>query len=193
MKRPAIFLDRDGVINKNIFYESSGEWESPRAASDVVLHEGAAAAIAALNKAGLLVFIISNQPSYAKGKVSMADLQAVDRKILELLKGEGAVIRECYYSYEHPQAVVIDIPGPKGSRKPSPYFLQKAASDYGIDLDASWMVGDRDSDIECGINAGTKTIAIAPDHPGAKAGKIKADYRAASLAEATSIILGMMT
>jgi D-glycero-D-manno-heptose 1,7-bisphosphate phosphatase len=189
MKRPAVFLDRDGVINKNIFYESSGEWESPRKVCDVALHEKAAHAITRLNRADLPVFIVSNQPSYAKGKVSMDDLFAVQKKILQLLEQENATICESYYSYEHPQSIVADIPGPRQSRKPSPYFLQKAAADYKLDLQSSWMVGDRDSDIECGINARTRTIAVAPDHPNAKAGRIKADYDTNSLEEAVSIIL----
>ena len=189
MKRPAIFIDRDGVINQNVFYASSGEWESPRSIADVMLHEGAATAICKLNKADLLVFIVSNQPNYAKGKVSMEDLVAVDAQVIQLLGKENAFITERYYSYEHPQQMIADVPGPKNSRKPSPYFLLQAAADYDLDLSRSWMVGDRDSDIECGINAGTQTIAIAPDHAHAKAGKISPNYSAASLHEAVCIIL----
>jgi D-glycero-D-manno-heptose 1,7-bisphosphate phosphatase len=176
MPSVGIFLDRDGVINRNVYYADSGEWESPRDSADVVLHEGAAAAIKMLNEAGLPVFIVSNQPSYAKGKTPLEALERVHSRIIALLAQEGAHITESFYAYDHPQAIIADVPGPKGARKPSPYFLQQAAAAYGLDLARCWMVGDRDTDIECGQQAGCRTVLVEPDHPGAKAGQSRPDY-----------------
>jgi D-glycero-D-manno-heptose 1,7-bisphosphate phosphatase len=190
MQKRGVFLDRDGVINRNVWYESSGEWESPRTAADVVLHDGAATAISKLNASGFPVFIVSNQPSYAKGKTTLEDLEQVDLEIINHLQKQGAKITERFYAYDHPHSIVADVPGPKGARKPSPLFLIEAAQKYSIDLSRSWMVGDRDSDIECGLRAGVKTIHITPDHPDSKSGAMMPDYRAHTLLEAvTSIIL----
>ena len=74
-------------------------------------------------------------------------------------------------------------------RKPKPYFLLKAARDYGIDLENSWMIGDRDTDIECGKAAGTRTILIEEPHSSGSRGSSNPDFRAANLKDAVTIIL----
>jgi len=185
----AVFLDRDGVINKNVFYADSAEWESPRTPDDVVLHEGATWAIKKIHDAGFKLFIVSNQPSYAKGKTSLKNLMAVDQLISKLLNEKGATIEARFYAYDHPDAVNKDVPAPHNARKPSPYFLLEAAKKYGVDLANSWMIGDRDTDIECGKNAGTRSILIDADHPNAKAGKSSPDYKAKSLRDAVTLII----
>ena len=83
----------------------------------------------------------------------------------------------------------MDYSGVYHCRKPAPHALLEAARHHGVDLSHSWMVGDRDSDIECGRRAGAKTIRIAPDHPGAPPPILHADADAANLVEAVDIIL----
>jgi D-glycero-D-manno-heptose 1,7-bisphosphate phosphatase len=76
-------------------------------------------------------------------------------------------------------------------RKPSPKFLLDAAADYDLDLAQSWMVGDRPTDIECGLRAGVKTIRIAPDHPGQVDQSVQPHYDAANLLDASNVICGI--
>lgn len=187
--RPAVFLDRDGVINRNIYYPDSGSWEAPRRLADLALRPDAPAAARALTEAGFVLFVVTNQPNAAKGKASRADLEAVQAAAMTGLVAEGAVLTEAFVCFHHPEGIVPELSYRCACRKPSPFFLHEAARRHTVDLTASWMVGDRDTDIECGQAAGTRTIQIAPDHPGALHGAARPDFHAGDLAEAAAIIL----
>jgi D-glycero-D-manno-heptose 1,7-bisphosphate phosphatase len=186
---PAVFLDRDGVINRNVYYADSGEWESPRSGKDFALVPCALNAIARLRGAGYLIFIVSNQPSYAKGKTSLAALAEVHEMFEQALAGAALSVTKAYYCYHHPQGVVPGYAIACPCRKPSTYFIEMACGSYAVDMGRSWMIGDRDSDIKCGRVAGVKTVQIMSDHPTTKAGRERPDYRVSDLAEATTIIL----
>jgi len=190
MKRRAIFIDRDGVINALVFNVSAGLWESPRLPGDVRLLEGSAAAIKSLASAGYMIFVVSNQPNYAKGKSSLEDIKLIHEKIAAELSDAEAPVDEFYYCYHHPSG---DKPGYSiacGCRKPNPHFLLKAAEKYELDMAASWLVGDRNSDIECGAAAGVRTILVTNLQDGDKPGETTPSNRAEDLRGAALLILG---
>lgn len=91
--RRAVFLDRDGVLNELVRDDHSGQPESPLQVADVLLIEGAAVAVRALMSRGYMLVCVTNQPAAAKGRVSVSTLEAVQRRVAELLGAEGSVAR----------------------------------------------------------------------------------------------------
>ena len=186
--RPAVFLDRDGLVNELVFYPDTQEWESPRVPEDLRLVPGAARAIALLREAGWPVFLVSNQPSFAKGKTTLAALQAVHAALVAGLGEAGAALDGACYCFHHPHGVVPGYSGPCACRKPGPFLLQLAARGHGLDLAASWMVGDQDMDVLCGRNAGSRTILIPCEASRAKRGRQTPDRLCTELAEILPIL-----
>jgi D-glycero-D-manno-heptose 1,7-bisphosphate phosphatase len=191
-RRPAVFLDRDGVINEDVFYPETGEWEAPMHPDDLVLCPGVLPALARLAATGSALILVSNQAAHAKGKVALEQLIAVDERLRGLLAEAGIGFADFCYSYSHPQGTVPGFSGPSLERKPGAYFLLVSAARHRLDLARSWMIGDRDSDIECGRAAGTRTILIANPHAGDKAGSSRPDYRCADLATAAGVLEAAM-
>lgn len=189
IRRGAVLLDRDGVINRNVYYTDTREWESPRLAGDVELLPGAAGALRRLRAAGYVLIVVSNQPSYAKGKTTLEDLRAVHATIVIRLKESDAVLDDAFYCYHHPKGVVPGFSGPCECRKPSPYFARQAALKHDFDLRASWFIGDRGTDVECGRAAGSRTIQIARDPSPGEVQAPRPDRRARDLAAAANLIL----
>lgn len=185
----AVFLDRDGVLNRNVWYEASREWESPRDAGALVLHDGVLESLAALRGAGWRLVLVSNQPSHAKGKTSLEALAAVHARLLDLLAQAKLALDASYYCFHHPQGVVPAWSGPCACRKPSAHFLRRAERELDLRLVDCWMVGDRASDVECGERAGTRTILVAPDHPAPAYAGPRPTHEARDLAHATRFIL----
>jgi D-glycero-D-manno-heptose 1,7-bisphosphate phosphatase len=186
----AVFLDRDGVINANVYNPANGEYESPHRPEDFRVVDGALPAIARLRDAGFHLFLVSNQPSYAKGKTTLAQIEATHERLVEALNQAGISFSAFYYCYHHPQGVVAAYSGPCQCRKPSPFFLLKARDNFGLRLDESWMIGDRATDIECGRAAGVRTIRVAADHPARRSpNETAADFEAQDLRRATEIVL----
>lgn len=161
----AVFLDRDGVINANIFYADTGETEAPRTAADFRLLPGSLEAMKRLQAAGYLLFLVSNQPNQAKRKASRADHDAIQAKLVAALEGAGVRVEEFFYCFHHPHGIEPSLSGPCDCRKPSPFFLNRARDAHDLDMAQSWMVGDRDSDIACGQAAGTRTLHIPGNAP----------------------------
>ena len=186
--RPALFLDRDGLLNDLVFYEDTGEWESPRRPADLRLIPGAAKATAELRACGWPVFLVSNQPSFAKGKTSLEDLKAVHDALVAHLAEEGAVLDGAYYCFHHPQGRVAGYSGPCPCRKPSPFLLEAAAREHGLDLARSWMIGDQDTDVLCGRNAGCRTILIPCQGSLPKRGTQVPDCLCTNLADTLAVI-----
>lgn len=188
--KPAVFLDRDGVINELVLNQNTGEYEPPHSPEDLVLAPEAIPVLRELQDAEFDLFLVSNQPDYAKGKITLEQIRAVHNRLDTILKSEGIRFREYYYCYHHPNGIVPEYSFACECRKPKPYFLLKAAGDYGIDLAHSWIIGDRDTDIQCGKAAGTKTILILEPHSAAYRGSVHPDYQALTIHEAAGIILG---
>jgi D-glycero-D-manno-heptose 1,7-bisphosphate phosphatase len=186
----AVFLDRDGVLNRNVFNPRTGEYESPGRPEEFELFPNIMPALRGLQRSGFLLFLTSNQPNYAKGKSTLEELRAVHSHLVVALEAAGVSFADYYYCFHHPQGQVVGYSGPCECRKPSPYFLLKARDEFGISLADSWMVGDRPTDIKCGIAAGVKTIRVEEDHPLTLApSDLKADYQVRDLVCAAEIII----
>jgi len=176
MKR-CIFLDRDGVINRRPPQNDYvTRWE------DLYILPGTAEAIAALNNAGFLVIVVSNQRCVAKGLITACELETMHERMCVALARAGAKIDAVYYC-PHELSVC-------GCRKPAAGMLLTAAAAYQIDLRASWMIGDSDIDIAAGRNAGCRTVQLLGSDQLAREG---ADLSACSLREAVDNILRLET
>lgn len=155
-KQKAIFLDRDGTINKYVgFLRDIDEFE---------LLPGVAEAIGKINRSGYLAIVVTNQPMIARGEVSWEELQEIHNKMETLLGLEGVYLDGIYFCPHHPhKGYEGEIPELKfdcDCRKPKPGMLFKAAEDFNIDLSQSWMTGDGENDIKAGEVAGCKTALI---------------------------------
>lgn len=160
MSRPAVFLDRDGVLVEEVFYPQSGEWEAPWRADDVRLTAGAGSGARALAQAGYALVLVSNQAAYAKGKTSLRELWLAHERFVALLAGEGVSLEAVFYSYGHPDGIVPHFSGPSLDRKPEPYNLFIAAAQLDLALERSWFVGDRETDVACAQAAGVRPILV---------------------------------
>jgi len=187
---PAVFIDRDGVINKGVMDEDAGHYESPYHASDVVLEERAIAGLQALVGLGVPLIVASNQPAAAKGRASLAELWEVHARVVELLGEASVVMDDWRYCFHHPTGKVPQLSGPCPCRKPLPGLLRAAAERHGIDLRRSWMIGDTDRDIGAGRAAATQTVLVENPH---SAHKRRADagesFRAPDLAAAALVVV----
>lgn len=155
-KQKAIFLDRDGTINKYVgFLRDIDEFE---------LLLGVAEAIGKINRSGYLAIVVTNQPVIARGEVGWEELQEIHNKMETLLGLEGVYLDGIYFCPHHPhKGYEGEIPELKfdcDCRKPKPGMLLKAAEDFNIDLSQSWMIGDGENDIKAGEVAGCKTALI---------------------------------
>ena len=144
----AVFLDRDGVINqKPIEGEYVTRWE------DFHILPGVVEGVALLNRAGFSVIVVTNQRCVAKGLLTIADLEKMHERMTDDLARAGAKIDATFYC-PHEMEPSCDC------RKPAPGMLLSAARSLGLELAASWMIGDSDIDIEAGKNAGCKTARL---------------------------------
>jgi len=191
MTRPAVFLDRDGVLTEPILNPKTGDYEPAKTEKDLRLCAGAIRSLKRIQDSGFLLFLVSNQPDYAKGKATLSGLKGVQKRFDQILRKAGIRFTAYYYCYHHPNGIVKGYSYKCKCRKPKPYFILKAAKAYKTDLKNSWMIGDRDSDIECGAAAGTKTILVKEKSSAKKRGGSKPDYTAKDVVEATYIILGV--
>jgi D-glycero-D-manno-heptose 1,7-bisphosphate phosphatase len=158
--RPAVFLDRDGVINQPVWRAQDGVHESPLSPDEVVMVPGVAEAIRLARDAGWALVIASNQPAAAKGTVPLELLRAVHDEVLRRLAAEDARLDGDYVCWHHPGGSVPALTLDCECRKPRPGLLTRAASDLGLDLAASWLVGDTDADVGAARTAGLAGIAL---------------------------------
>ena len=159
-KQRAIFLDRDGTINKYVGFL--------RNIDDFELIEGVAEAIKLINQSGYLAIVVTNQPVIARGEVTWDELKEIHKKMATLLGKEGAYVDGIYICPHHPDkgfegerpAYKIDC----DCRKPKPGLLLQAAKDFNIDLSESYMIGDSHRDVEAGENAGVKKSILVEEN-----------------------------
>src|SRR5687768_4465014 len=187
-----LFLDRDGVVNELVYYPSHREWESPRRVEDLRIRPGVTAALREANRLGWLVFLITNQPSYAKGKCPLESLEQVHDLVLKHLSRDDVVITGSFVCYHHPDSQIPGF-GRCVCRKPSPHFIREAAAKHDLDLARSWMAGDSGTDIEAGRNAGCRTALIEYEHSEGRRGTVRPDLVCADLAELVQKIESMPT
>ncbi len=184
----AVFLDRDGTITKyKEFITEKGQLE---------LEEGAAAGIKILNEFGFKVVVVTNQPQVARGLCTEEEVVAINEKMEELLKKEGARIDAVYFCPHHPERNHPDIPAHVmryrmdcECRKPRAGMLKDGAAKFDIDLQQSFMVGDATVDLEAGRVAGCKTVLVKTGKAGSDAKySAEATYEAANLLDAAKLI-----
>ena len=183
-----IILDRDGVINEEV-----GDLSNP---ADLQLLPGTTEAIRKLNQAGFMVIIVTNQPALAKGFLTFEGLYEIHAKLEWLLGMDGAFVDGIYFCPHHPRK---GFPGEidelkKGCecRKPAPGLILKALQDHHLDMNHSWLIGDRFCDIVAGKSAGVaNNILVRTGHAGHDEHLFeeKPDFVAASITEACTLIL----
>ncbi|MGI8624657.1 MAG: D-glycero-alpha-D-manno-heptose-1,7-bisphosphate 7-phosphatase [Solirubrobacteraceae bacterium] len=187
--RPAVFLDRDGVLSSPVWDPADGRPESPLNAADVTLVSGAAAGCRLLVDEGFALAIVSNQPAAAKGKATPAELQQIHERVLDLLAAEGVHIRMSRYCLHHPDAVIAALRERCDCRKPRPALLVDLAREENLDLTTSWMIGDADSDVAAGRAAGVRTVLVShPLTPHRRPGSSRPDVTARDLLGAAAFI-----
>jgi D-glycero-D-manno-heptose 1,7-bisphosphate phosphatase len=158
--RRAVFLDRDGVINRMFYQPEFGILDSPANPDQFELLPRAGEAIAELNGLGLLVIVVSNQPGIAKGKFTQALLDAIEQKMTSNIEAAGGKLDAAYNCLHHPDAVLEEYRSRCECRKPAPGLLLRAAREWNIDLTSSYMIGDGVTDIAAGRAAGTATLFV---------------------------------
>lgn len=155
-KQKAIFIDRDGTINKYVgFLRKEEEFE---------LLPGVAEAVKKINESGYLAIVVTNQPVIARGEVTFEGLETIHNKMETLLGKDGAYLDGIYFCPHHPhsgyEGEVKELKIDCDCRKPKPGMLLKAAENLNIDLSQSYMVGDGENDIKAGKAAGCKTVLL---------------------------------
>jgi len=166
--KKAVFLDRDGTINVDYGYVGKVEKFEllPRVRDALKL----------LQEKGFLLFVISNQSGVNRGYYTQEDLQAVHDKMVAEFGKDGVVFSEAFYCLHRPDERCA-------CRKPSPKAVRDIARKYDIDLAQSFFIGDKETDVLTGKNAGTKTVLVSSER-----GTTPCDYAAADLFDAASWI-----
>lgn len=176
----ALFVDRDGTINV--------EKDFIRDPDQLQLIEGSAEAISIANGLNLKVVVISNQSGVARGMMTVEDVQRINSRLEELLAQKGAKVDAMYYCPHHPDYTSHII---CSCRKPDIGLLLRAKADFGVDLRKSFVVGDKLSDVKCGVNAGAFTSLVLTgygedEHRKCVEDGIKIDYLARNLYDAVT-------
>jgi D-glycero-D-manno-heptose 1,7-bisphosphate phosphatase len=171
-RRAAVFVDRDGTINRAIVRE--GKPYPPEQVDDFELLAGASSALHSLRDAGFVVVVVTNQPDVAEGRQERAVVEQMNAKLID--GGLCDAVKTCYHS---------DRDG-CDCRKPKPGMLLEAAREWDIDLARSFMIGDRWRDVRAGQTAGCYTFLI---ENGYSERRVAANAIVESLAEAAQVIL----
>jgi histidinol-phosphate phosphatase family protein len=153
--RPGVLLDRDGTIIVDHGYVGSVD--------RVELIEGAAEAIARLNRARVPVAVVTNQAGVARGLYGISDVEEVHRHIVSLLAQHGAHIDQFFYCPFHPEGTIAEFTRTSVDRKPMPGMARAAAEGLHLDLSSSWVVGDRPEDIGLAEAVGASAIYLGTD------------------------------
>lgn len=176
----AVFLDRDGTLIEEREYLSRPDSLAP--------FPNAADALQSLQKAGFKLFVVSNQSGVGRGYFTLDDAHRVNARLISCFAKRGVRFEKIYIAPEAPEQ-------PSHGRKPSPQFLFDARDEFSVDLPASFVIGDKWSDLECGWNAGVnKSILVRTGYGRAveqeKAGQLDAAVVVDDLGAAVAWILG---
>ncbi|MBN2712067.1 MAG: HAD family hydrolase [Planctomycetes bacterium] len=188
----AVFLDRDGVLMPD-----RGFVTDP---ADVELFPYAPEAVGRINALSFPVFVVTNQAIVARGDASEADIAAVNRRVEDMIAAGGGKITEFYFCPHHPNATLEEYRTACACRKPEPGMLLAAAKKYDINLNQSFMIGDRPSDMQAGKTAGCTTILVETgcedDAPIISVNPLdersSPDYRCRDLLAAVGLIEGLV-
>ena len=146
--RPAVFFDRDGIVNRSPGPGYVERWEDFHLLPEFV------EALRLVTARGYEAIIVTNQRGVGRGIMSIEALQRIHDGLSEALRRRGLDLRDIYV------CTAVDDADPR--RKPNPGMLLEAARDHHLDLRRSWMIGDSEKDIEAGVRAGCRTVRVAP-------------------------------
>ena len=172
----AIFLDRDGTLIANRHYGSNPD--------EIELLDGVVEGLLQLREAGYRLVLVSNQSGVARGYFDEAAVDCMHNRLQRMLDAHGAALDDLEYCPHHPEGVTSPYTVECACRKPAPGMLRRAARKHGVNLSASWMVGDVEDDVEAGRRAGARTVLVGPERS-----STLPDFRAENFAGAVSYIL----
>ena len=161
----AIFLDRDGVINRMVYNPEFGLVDSPTNPDEFQLLPGVGETVHKINQLGILAIVISNQPGIATGKFTPDILEAITEKMHQELSKTEARLDFVYYCLHHPQAALDEYRLECDCRKPKPGLLKRAAQEWDIDLEHSYFIGDGITDVVAGQSADVRTLFVSSRKP----------------------------
>jgi D-glycero-D-manno-heptose 1,7-bisphosphate phosphatase len=176
--RPAVFLDRDGVLNRT--FVRNGTPYPPMTLDEVEILPGVADALKRLSEQNLLLIVVTNQPDVARGTQTREMVEKINQRLTQALP-----MLTAFYVCDH------DNKDGCQCRKPGPGMLLQAAKEHGLDLTNSFMVGDRWSDVAAGATAGCRTFLL--DVPYNQAQRCTPDYVVADLSQAAVRILTLLS
>lgn len=185
-KQKAVFLDRDGTINRHVGFLTR--------TNQFTLLPNVSKAIAKINSSPYLTIVTTNQPVIARGECTYEELENIHMKMETELGKNGAYLDDIFFCPHHPDkgysGEVLELKKDCECRKPKIGMLKKASEKYNIDLSKSWYVGDTTTDIQTGINAGMKTILVKTGEAGKdRKYDVMPDYEAENLSDAVDIII----
>ena len=187
MKKIAVFLDRDGVVNEEVNLLTKPE--------QIKLIDGVAEGIKLLNKNEILTIIVTNQPVVARNLITEEQLKRINEELLNQLKKRGAHIDALYYCPHHPEKNHLEANNLRyrkecECRKPKTGMIKKATKRFKINTNDSYVIGDQTVDIQLGKNAGCKTILVETGY-GGRDNKydVVADYYCKKLLNACNMII----
>lgn len=172
----AVFLDRDATVNVGV-----PTYRGVDSVDKVELLPKTLAALQLLAGLEYGVFFVTNQAGIAEGRLTIKDFHEINKKVLGLIAPSGVKVIKTYFCPHLPDDGC-------DCRKPSPKLILDAATEYEIDLGGSWMIGDRDTDVVAGVNAGTRAILVKTGFPDMKSEE--AEYTAPTLLEAITYVAG---
>ncbi|MDE3246054.1 MAG: HAD family hydrolase [Acidobacteriota bacterium] len=178
--KPGVFLDRDGTLNEEVDYLHDPD--------ELMLIPGAARAVARLNARGVPVVVVTNQSGIGRGYYGFDEFNRVMARMSELLADEGARLDAVYVSPHHEKGQGAFAHPDHPERKPNAGMLTRAALEHGLDISNSWMIGDKESDLEAGRRAGCHVALVRTGYGRGVEGSL-ADLVAENLQEAVDRIL----
>jgi D-glycero-D-manno-heptose 1,7-bisphosphate phosphatase len=191
MSRAAVFVDRDGVLVRDV--------NLLLRVGDIEILPGVPAALRRIHEAGMSIIVVTNQPVVARGLLTEGQVEAIEEELHARLRAAGGHVDAFYYCPHHPHADLDQYRMTCDCRKPRPGMLERAAREGSLDLRASTMVGDRPTDVAAGRRAGCRAVLVetgmhsAPpivSADGPLGDLAVPDHRCADLAAAADWILG---
>jgi D-glycero-D-manno-heptose 1,7-bisphosphate phosphatase len=178
-------------MNPLVYNKMTGDYESPHIPEDFAIYPFVETSLRLLKDKGYMTVLVSNQPSYAKGKATMENILRIGKLLEDFSYEHGGLIDQCYYCYHHPHGVIPEYTCLCQCRKPGTLFLEEAAKKYALNPEECWFIGDSDSDIECGRRFGCGTVKINNPHSPVSGDRVNAHFYMDNLYQAAVRIINL--